>query len=148
MDPQKSIIAQAWSADLGASRDVNERQRDAFGMVLGWLENWRMRIGAEPGRESCIRFWREQVMVKEREPWQLEQWSGAIQWYLRWLNNRQEVGGEVRSLEERVRRAVEGAGARRGLLRRTRETYGRWAAGFARWAGNERDLLQTERAGA
>ena len=148
MNSQKSMVAQAWSADLEASRDVNERQRDAFGMVLGWLENWRLRIGAEPGRESCIRFWREQVMVKEREPWQLEQWSGAIQWYLRWLNYRQEIGGEVRSLEERVRRAVEGAGARRGLLRRTRETYGRWAAGFARWAGNERDLLQTERAGA
>ena len=72
------MVVQAWSADLEASRDVNERQRDAFGMILGWLENWRLKTGAEPGRESCIRFWREQVMVKERESWQLEQWSGAI----------------------------------------------------------------------
>ena len=52
---------------------MNERQRDAFGMVLGWLENWRMRSGTEAGRESCIRFWREQVMTKKREPWQMEQ---------------------------------------------------------------------------
>ena len=87
-------------------------------------------------------------MLKEREPWQLEQWSGAIQWYLRWLKYQREAGGEVRTLEERVGRAVEGAGARRGLLRRTRETYGRWAAGFARWAGNERDLLKSETASA
>ena len=64
----KSMVVQAWSADLEASRDVNERPRDAFEMVLGWLENWRVRIGMEPGRESCIRFWREQVMVKVREP--------------------------------------------------------------------------------
>jgi integron integrase len=147
MNAQKPAVVYAWGQDLEASRDVNERQRDAFGMVLGWLENWRVRLGIEPGRASCIRFWREQVMAKVREPWQLEQWSSAILWYLRWLNYRRESGGEVRSLEERVRRAVEATGARRGLLRRTRETYGRWAAGFARWAGNERDLLRTERAG-
>ena len=85
MNSQKPVVVHAWSADLEASRDVNDRQRDAFGMVLGWLENWRLRTGAEPGRETCIRFWREQVRVKEREPWQLEQWSGAIQWYSRWL---------------------------------------------------------------
>lgn len=49
---------------------MNERQRDAFGMVLGWLG---MRSGTEAGRESCIRFWREQVMTKKREPRQMEQ---------------------------------------------------------------------------
>jgi hypothetical protein len=101
MNARKPAVVYAWGQDLEASRDVNERQRDAFGMVLGWLENWRMRTGIEPGRESCIRFWREQVMAKEREPWQLEQWSGAILWYLRWLKYRRESGGEVRSLEER-----------------------------------------------
>ncbi len=69
-------------------------------------------------------------MAKDREAWQLEQWAGAIQWYLRWLKYRQETGAELRSLDERVRRAVESAGARRGLARRTRETYGRWATGY------------------
>jgi integron integrase len=146
MNSNKSMVMFVWSADLEASRDVNPRQRDAFSMVLGWLENWRARVGCEAGRDVCIRFWREQVMIKDREPWQLEQWSGAIQWYLRWMKYRLESGGEVRSLDERVRNAVERAGARRGLARRTRETYGRWAAGFARWAGEERDLLREERA--
>jgi integrase len=148
MNSTKPMIVYAWSADLEASRDVNERQRDAYAMVLGWLEHWRLRIGAQPGRESCVRFWREQVMVKDREAWQLEQWSGAIQWYLRWMKYRMEAGGELRGLEERVRRAVEGTGARRGLARRTRETYGRWAAGFARWVGDARELLKTDRASA
>lgn len=147
MNSQKPMIVHAWSQDLEASRDVNRRQCEAFGMVLGWMESWRMRTGCDPGRDSCKRFWREQVLMRQREAWQMEQWSGAIQWYLRWLKHRTEHGVEVRSLEERVRRAVDGAGARRGLARRTRETYGRWAAGFARWAGNARDLLRTERAG-
>ena len=83
MNSKKPMVVKAWSADLAAARDGNERQRDAFGMVLGWLEEWRSRSGAEPGRECCIRFWREPVLVKEREAWQLAQWSSAIQWYLR-----------------------------------------------------------------
>jgi hypothetical protein len=101
--------------------------RDAFGIVLGWLERWRAKCGLEAGRESCKRFWREPVMVKDRESWQLEQWSGAIQWYLRWFKYRQGSSGEVTSLEERVRDAVENTGARGGLARRSRETCRRWA---------------------
>lgn len=130
------------------SRDVGHRQRDAFAMVIGWFEHWRLRIRLEASRDACRRFWREQVMSKPREPWQLDQWSGAIQWYLRWLKYQQENGGEARSLEERVRSAVERAGARRGLARRTRETYGRWAAGFARWTGDARAMLKEEKASA
>ncbi|MEO5916233.1 MAG: integron integrase [Luteolibacter sp.] len=148
MNSEKPVVVYAWGADLEASRDLNPRQREAFAMVLGWLEHWRLRLGREAGRETCKEFWREQVMVKERQPWQLEQWSGAIQWYLRWMKYRQESGGEVRSLEERVRQAVESAGARRGLALRTRETYGRWAAGYARWAGNARAVMEPERASA
>ena len=50
MNSPQSRVVQAWSADLEASRDVNERQRDAFGMVLGLVgeladEN-RSRAGA------------------------------------------------------------------------------------------------------
>ena len=54
-------------------------------------------------------------MVRNREGWQIEQWGAAIRWYLRWFENRLEAGGEVRSLPERVRDAVNRAGARRGL---------------------------------
>ena len=52
MNARKLAVVCAWGQDLEASRDVNERQRDAFGMVLGWLGNWRVRTGIEPGRES------------------------------------------------------------------------------------------------
>lgn len=137
-----------WSADLEASRDVAYRERQAFAMVIGWFENWRRQTGCEPCRDACKRFWREQVLSKAREPWQLDQWCGAIQWYLRWLKYRQETGGEIRSLEERVRRAVDGAGARRGLARTTRETYGRWAAGYARWIGSAREMMEVGQASA
>jgi integron integrase len=136
----------AWSADLEASRDVSFRERDGFAMLLGWLEKFRSREELEPSRSTCERFWREQVMQKPREEWQLGQWSAAISWYLRWLSYRQESGGEVRTLEERVRSAVDRAGGRRGLARKTRETYGRWAAGYARWAGSAEAVMKPEKA--
>jgi integron integrase len=115
-------------------------------MLLGWLERFRLNQGLPAGREACLRFWKESVQARPREAWQAEQWAGAIRWYLRWLENRHETGGEVRGLEERVRMAVEKAGARRGLARRTRETYGRHAGQFARWAGTSRDVRLPEKA--
>jgi hypothetical protein len=75
-------------------------------------------------------------MTRTREAWQIDQWGAALRWYLRWLDYQQAKGGEVRSLLERVRDAVFRAGARRGLAPRTRETYGRWVASFAVWAGD------------
>jgi len=136
----------AWTRDLETSRDVLEREQAAYGMLLGWLERWRVNLGQPAGRESCVKFWREAVLAKRREPWQLEQWAAALRWYLRWLENRYQAGIEVRSLEERVRQAVERAGARRGLAARTRETYGRHAARFARWAGDPKEVMKPERA--
>ncbi len=44
-----------------------------------------------------------------------------------------------------MRYAVKRAGARRGLARLTRETYGRWAADFARWTGAARAILDLGR---
>jgi integrase len=110
-------------------------------MVLGWFETFRSRQRLVAGREACVLFWRDQVKSKERPGWQLEQWAAAIEWYLRWVGNTRERGDDPRTLEERVRDAVERAGSRRGLARLTRETYGRWAAGFARWAGEARAML-------
>jgi hypothetical protein len=68
-----------WSADLENSGDVGPRERDVFTMIIGWLELWRLRTRLEPGREACRHFGREQVLVKDRPEWQLDQWSGAIQ---------------------------------------------------------------------
>ena len=69
-----------------------------------------------------------------------------MRWYVRWLEHRTAKGGEVRSLPERVRDAVDRAGARQGKAARTRETYGRWAAMFAVWAGDERAVMRPDKA--
>jgi integron integrase len=130
---------------LEASRDVGLRERGGFALLLGWLEKFLGHHRLEPGREACRRFWKEQVLAREREPWQLAQWESAIHWYLRWLEYRREHGEETKGLEARVRDAVERAGGRRGLARLTRETYGRWAADFARWVGDGRAMLETAR---
>jgi integron integrase len=136
----------AWSKDLEASSDVRLRERESFGMLLGWMEKFIGSKGLVPGRGGCEVFWRESVMARTREAWQLEQWGAAIRWYLRWLEHQTAKGGEVRSLPERVRDAVDRAGARRGLAPRTRETYGRWAAAFAGWAGDSRAVMRPDRA--
>jgi integron integrase len=134
-----------WSKDLEASSDVLQRERTAFAMLLGWLEKFVYGKGLHPGREACQRFWKESVMVRTREGWQVEQWGAAIRWYLRWLEHQQVTGGEVRSLPERVRDAVSRAGARRGHSPRTRETYGRWVAAFAAWVGDGRAMMRPEK---
>ncbi len=135
----------AWACDLEASRDVAEKDQASFAMVLGWMERFRAYIGLEAGREACARFWKEQVKTKPRENWQTEQWAVAIRWYLRWLDNRHVTGGEVRTLEERVRNAVERVGTRRGLLPRTRETYGQRVAAYARWVGDAQEMRNPKR---
>jgi integron integrase len=134
-----------WSKDLEASCDVRLRERESFAMLFGWLEKFVTGKGLSPGRPACERFWKEQVVCKPRERWQLDQWGAALRWYLRWLEHRRAKGGEVRSLPERVRDAVDRAGARRGLAPRTRETYGRWAAAFAGWAGDERAAMRPDK---
>ena len=134
-----------WSKDLEASGDVRQRELPAFAMLLGWLEKFVGGKGLRPGREACRVFWKEAVMARSREAWQIEQWGAAIRWYLRWLEHQRAEGGEVRSLPERVRDAVFRAGARRGLAPRTRETYGRWVAAFAVWAGEDRVMMRPEK---
>lgn len=135
----------AWSKDLEASGDVRQRELPAFAMLLGWMEKFVSGKGLQPGRDACREFWKGAVMVRNREAWQIEQWGAALRWYLRWLEYQRAEGGEVRSLPERVRDAVYRAGARRGLAPRTRETYGRWVAAFAVWAGDGRAMMRPEK---
>lgn len=103
-------------------------------MLLGWFESWRQGARQSPGRVAAVAFWKAQVLARERPGWQLEQWAAALRWYLRWLELANQAQREVRSLPERMRAAVELAGARRGLALRTRRTYAGWAGRFGSWA--------------
>jgi hypothetical protein len=64
---------------------VNDRERAAFEMLLGWFERFRVNLGLPAGRVACARFWKESVLAKPREPWQTEQWAMAIRWSRRRL---------------------------------------------------------------
>ena len=48
------------SADLAASRDVGQRDKDGYAMLLGWFERWRTGRGLPPERESARLFWSEE----------------------------------------------------------------------------------------
>jgi integron integrase len=137
-----------WRKDLAAFRGLSERERGGFLLVLEWFENFRLRHQLEAGRESARLFWRSEVQRedREREDWQLTQWSEAIRWYLDWLKACEEAGAEHRSLAERVRAAVYAAGSRRGLAMRTKQCYGAWAARYAAFAGDRSEAMRVETA--
>jgi integron integrase len=113
-------------------------------VLLEWFENFRLRHELPAGREAAKVFWKSEVVRedREREKWQLEQWADAIRWYLNWLSACSETGADHRSLAERLRSAVHSSGARRGLLKRTKQCYGAWAARYARFAGTEYEVMQ------
>jgi len=137
-----------WRRDLAAFRGLSDRERTGFLLVLEWFENFRLRYELPAGRESARSFWRDEVLGKgrQRETWQLEQWEDAIKWYLAWLNACAEDGGDHRSLPERVRAAVNSAGSRRGLALETKKCYRSWAARYAGFAGDEREIMREETA--
>ena len=133
-----------WRADLDASRDLNDMEKQHYGFLVSWFESWRVRQKLEPGRAAGVAFWRGQVVVKPRKQWQLDRWAEAMSWYLRWLQCCREEGREVRSVGDRMGQAVMQAGARRGLALRTRETYAGWARRFGEWVGDARAAMDTE----
>ncbi len=45
-----------WRADLEASRDLNQAEKQHFGFVLSWFDGWRIRAGLAPSREAARRF--------------------------------------------------------------------------------------------
>ena len=139
-----------WRKDLAEFRGLSERDRAGFLLALEWFESFRMRYELEAGLDAARAFWRMEVIGAERhrETWQLEQWTAAIQWYLKWLAACEQAGADHRSLPERVRAAVNSAGSRRGLARRTKQCYGAWAARFAVFAGDAGRVRQVETATA
>ena len=132
-----------WRNDLAAFRGLTERERTGFLLVLEWFENFRLRYEFKAGRDAAKLFWKTEVLREghAREQWQLDQWGDAIQWYLKWLDACSEEGSDHRSLAERVRFAVYSACARRGLALRTKQCYGAWAMRYARFGGDERELM-------
>lgn len=151
-DPMTAAISRkirwCWRRDLAGFRGLNERERTGFLLVLEWFENFRLRHQLAADRDAAKVFWMSEVQGKERrrETWQLEQWGDAIKWYLEWLDACAVEGGDHRSLEERLREAVYSAGSRHGLALRTKQCSGAWAARYARFAGEEREVMRVETA--
>ena len=133
-----------WRRDLAEFRGLTDRERAGFLLVLEWFENFRLRHELPADRESAKKFWRAEVIKADRprEPWQLEQWSDAIIWYLKWLEACAGEGADHRSLAERLRVAAQAAGSRRGLAVRTKQCYGAWAARYAVFAGEEGEVMR------
>lgn len=135
--------APCWHEDLQRSRDLSEWEKQGFGFLLLWYDTWRIKLRLKAGVCAARKFWKAEVLQKERKQWQLDQWAEAIRWYLQWLDVCDRDGKCVSSLPERVRDAVENAGARRGLAWRTRQTYSGWAARFAQWAKTRERVMDT-----
>lgn len=117
-------------------------------MLLGWFENFRLRKGLPAGRKAAVTFWREEILnnPKEREQWQLDQWAGAISWYLNWLDICQRKGADHRSVAERMRGAADSVGMRRGLARRTQQSYGSWIARYGIFAKTAKAAMDPDNA--
>ena len=133
-----------WRKDLAEFRGLTDPERAGFLVLLEWFENFRLRHELAANRDAAKVFWTTEVKRDGcvRQDWQLNQWSAAIQWYLKWLSACAEAGADHRSLAERLRAAAYAAGSRRGLARRTKQCYGAWAARYARFAGEEREVMQ------
>ncbi len=147
------MVSASWKDDLAAYRGLSETEIRGYDFLLSWLDQWRQGKGLAPGREAAVRFWRERVLAKPREEWQLDQWAAAVEWNLDWLAVQQREGREVRSLPERMKLAVLSAGACRGLALNTRRRYAGLVAKFGAWAesegaGSERVVLDVEKARA
>jgi hypothetical protein len=68
MNSQSTASLYAWSQDLEFSRDVGPREKAPYGMLLGWLERFRLNQGLPAGREACTRFWKEAVRLRGATP--------------------------------------------------------------------------------
>ncbi|MFD2158297.1 integron integrase [Rubritalea tangerina] len=137
----------AWEEDLMQSRDLSRLEKDRYCFVLHWYESWRLEHRKAAGIETGRKFWKAAVQGKDREKWQLDQWAEGMRWYGKWLDKCRIEDGEVpKSIYERVYFAVFHVGNRRGLSQRTLKTYGRRAARYAVWVGDEREVLNEARA--
>jgi hypothetical protein len=59
------------------SRDLTHREIEAYGYVLGWIDDWRVTRGMVLGREAARQWWLEVAKSKERPDWQLRHGGSA-----------------------------------------------------------------------
>ena len=52
-----------WREDLSRSRDLTRREIDAYGYVLGWMEDWRVRKDLPAGREAARAWSRKRLRL-------------------------------------------------------------------------------------
>ena len=130
-----------WREDLEASRDLTKQQKQGYVILLSWYESWRLRSMQGAGLESARMFWKAEVLKKDREQWQMDQWTAAIHWFLDWLEVYQRENKNPASVPERVHLSVMSTGTRRGLALKTRRTYASWAARFAKYAGTPKRVM-------
>ena len=137
-----------WRRDLRDFRNLSEFDKNGFLMLLEWFENFRLRYRLEAGRDAARVFWENDVLRDgcEREPWQLDQWEAALEWYQKWLDACAEAAGDHRSLQERLRAAARSAGARRWHAPKTIQIYGGWIVRYGTFAGDERSVMKVETA--
>ncbi|MEM1444398.1 MAG: tyrosine-type recombinase/integrase, partial [Verrucomicrobiota bacterium] len=137
-----------WRKDLRVFRGLSDFDRNGFLMLLEWFENFRLRFELEAGREAAKIFWKNDVLRDgcEREPWQLDQWEAAIEWYLQWLDACAEALVDHRSLQERLRASMRSAGSRHGHAPKTKEIYSAWVVRYGTFAGDERSVMKVETA--
>jgi len=74
----------SWRGDLAAFRNLSDRDKAGYLLVLEWFENFRLRNELPAGRKAAELFWRHEVKREDRprHDWQLQQWSEALRWYL------------------------------------------------------------------
>ena len=82
----------SWQDDLLQSRDLSQQEIEGFGFLIGWFDSWRVAKQLEVNRESARRFWKELVLQKERDQWQIYQWTEALQWFLNWIELYRKAG--------------------------------------------------------
>jgi len=131
----------SWREDLTNSRDLGVRDIESFGFLISWFDEWRVHRSLKLDRDSAKRFWSECVRSKDREEWQLRQWTEAMRWVLNWVQICEQEGKEYRSLSERMKNALYQAGRRRGLALNTLRTYGGWIARYGLWVKDEKAAL-------
>ena len=68
----------SWQDDLTHSRDLSMREVERYGFFVRWFDSWRVQKGLPLERASAVRFWKEVVLSKTREAWQMEAWAEAM----------------------------------------------------------------------
>lgn len=138
----------SWRRDLAAHRGLTDPEKAAYLPVLEWFESFRSHRGLEPGSEAADRFWKTEVVPKDRprESAHLQQWRRALDWYLRGLGACAEEKADSGDLPQRAAAAVKAACLRLGMAPCTAKCYVAWVRRYATFAGSERAMKQVETA--